>query len=60
MMRKSIKQVFISISTLVKYFSWFLSEGSDLFFEKSLFGEKKKTSLKIVVAFHPKHKQILT
>jgi hypothetical protein len=34
MMRTGIKQVFISIPTLVKYFSWFLIENGDLSFER--------------------------
>jgi hypothetical protein len=55
MMRASIKQVSIPIPTLVKYFSWFLSECDDLFFERVCSVGQKKTSLKIVVAFHPKH-----
>jgi hypothetical protein len=55
MMRASIKQVSIPIPTLVKFFSWFLSESDDLSFERVT----KKTSLTIVIAFHPKHEWIL-
>jgi len=59
MMRASIKQISIPIITLVKCFSWFLIESCDLSFERVFFGEMEKTSLKIVIAFHPKHEWIL-
>jgi hypothetical protein len=58
MMKASIKQLSISIPTLVKCFSWFLSESDDLSFERVCSVRWKKTSLKIVVAFHPKHEWI--
>jgi hypothetical protein len=59
MMRASIKQVSIPIPTLVKCFSLFLSESDDLSFERVCSVGRKKTYLKIVVAFHPKHEWIL-
>jgi len=56
-----IKQVFISIPKLIKWFSYFFfGEGGDFSFKRGCSLRKEKTSLKIFVAFHLGHEYILT